>query len=437
MMIIKKYSFLILLLIISCSKKNNFNEVSVKLPNYNHSKYHVNFKTDFSTSVKISYWKDQNEVLYSSTYLGDSLNIELPYLKPSSNYTFKIDEISNSKIINSSTLYSSKTRDLPNFFPKFNLMKDSLFSFNGYLLFRTQEDPGIQFMMDDSGEIVWYSIADSVLSRPFNKGLNDTYISLSKKNIIHEISYKGDTLFSKYSDKHTFHHDILKFYDNEKSYYVGLTYEYYKYYKNDIDSIMGDGIVVYDERGKKVWTWNIFDHYIPDDEQYLIRDDWSHANGIDIDSDGNYLISFRNFDQIWKINSVNGDVIWRLGKNGDFNLENKDIFYQQHAIHKIDNNFYMLFDNGSSEYRKTSRALIFSLDESNKVFNYSKSVFLPDSLFTFKQGSVYSIDNNNYLFSSSVNNKTIISDDSGKILWTLSSDHSFYRVYYIDKQKLF
>jgi len=200
---------------------------------------------------------------------------------------------------------------------------------------------------------------------------------------------------------------------------------------------MGDGIVVYDESGKKVWTWNIFDHYIPDDEQYLIRDDWSHANGIDIDSDGNYLISFRNFDQIWKINSVNGDVIWRLGKNGDFNLENKDIFYQQHAIHKIDNNFYMLFDNGSSEYRKTSRALIFSLDEINKVFNYSKSVFLPDSLFTFKQGSVYSIDNNNYLFSSSVNNKTIISDDSGKILWTLSSDHSFYRVYYIDKQKLF
>ena len=175
------------------------------------------------------------------------------------------------------------------------MIKDSLFSFDGYLLFRTQEDPGIQFMMDDSGEIVWYSIADTILSRPFNRGLNDTYISLSKKNIINEISYEGDTLFSKISDKHIFHHDILKFYDNEKSYYVGLTYEYYKYYKNNIDSIMGDGIVVYDEKGEKVWTWNIFDHSIPDEEGFLIRDDWSHANGIDIDFDGNYLISFRNF----------------------------------------------------------------------------------------------------------------------------------------------
>ena len=81
MMIIKKYSFLILLLIISCSKKNNFNEVSVKLPNYNHSKYHVNFKTDFSTSVKISYWKDQNEVLYFSRSL-------IPFSKFASSTTY-------------------------------------------------------------------------------------------------------------------------------------------------------------------------------------------------------------------------------------------------------------------------------------------------------------------------------------------------------------
>jgi len=437
MILYKRYLFFILLFIISCSKKNNFNKVSISLPNYNHSKYHVNFKSDFSTSAKISYWKDQNKVFLSSTNLGDSFNIVLPYLKPSSSYSFKINEISRSSIINSSVLYSFKTRDLPSFFPNFNLIKDSLFSFDGYLLFRTQEDPGIQFMMDDSGEIVWYSIADTVLSRPFNKGLNNTYISLSKKNIINEISYEGDTLFSKTSKNHIFHHDILKFYDNKKPYYVGLSYEYYKYYKNDIDSIMGDGIVVFNEKGEKVWTWNIFNHSQPDEEVFLIRDDWSHANGIDIDSDGNYLISFRNFDQIWKVNSVNGNVIWRLGKNGDFDLEKKEVFYQQHAIHKIDSIHYMLFDNGSSEYRKTSRALIFSLDEDNKNFNYSKSVFLPDSLFTFKQGSVYSMKNNIYLFSSSVNNKTIISDDNGKILWNLSSDHSFYRVYYIDKKKLF
>ena len=130
---------------------------------------------------------------------------------------------------------------------------------------------------------------------------------------------------------------------------------------------------------------------------------------------------------------MSGEILWRLGINGDFQLENSDVFYQQHAIHKIDKNNYMLFDNGSSEFRNTSRALIFEIDELNTKFKKVKSVFLPDDLFSFKQGSVYLLDDKYFLFSSSVNNRTIISDNKGKILWDLSSDHSYYRVYYIDK----
>ena len=61
----------------------------------------------------------------------------------------------------------------------------------------------------------------------------------------------------------------------------------------------------------------------------------------------------------------------------------------------------MLFDNGARDYRETSRALVFSLDEKNSVFNYIRSVFLPNDLFTFKQGSVYNIDDEKYLFCSS------------------------------------
>ena len=99
MILHKGYSFLIFLFIISCSKKNNFNKVSVNVPNYNHSKYNVNFISDFSTSAKISYWKDQNKILFSSTNKGDSFNIVLPYLKPSSSYSFKINEISNETTI--------------------------------------------------------------------------------------------------------------------------------------------------------------------------------------------------------------------------------------------------------------------------------------------------------------------------------------------------
>ncbi len=77
-------------------------------------------------------------------------------------------------------------------------------------MFRTQNNPGIQFMMDDLGDIVWYSISDSTLSRPFNIGSDFSYMSQSKKNMFHEISFNADTLFSKNTESKILHHDNFK-----------------------------------------------------------------------------------------------------------------------------------------------------------------------------------------------------------------------------------
>ena len=425
---IHRFLIVIIIIISSCDKKNEFKNTSINIPNYNHSKYHINFETTKQKKVQISYWDDENNKLFSRINNSSKHDIALPFLKPSTKYSFKINSSSSY-----SPLYTFQTRDLPDFFPTLELKKDSSFSFDGYLLFKTQTNPGIHFMIDDLGNIVWYSVADSTLSRPFNLGNNFSYLSQSNKNIFHEIRYDGDTIFSKNTKENTLHHDILI----NDSIYVALTYEYINHKGNGFDSIMGDGIVVYDNEGDMIWKWNIFDHVDPLSEKYIIREDWSHANAIDVDKDGSYLVSFRNFDQIWKINSKSGDIIWRLGINGDFKFEEDDFFYQQHAIHKIDNEKYMLFDNGSSEKRMTSRALIFNIDEDDKKYKMSKSVFLPDNLFSFKQGSVYMIENDKYLFASSVNNKTVITNENGEILWNLSSDKSFYRVYYVDNKNLF
>ena len=434
----KHILILFFFILISCSSKTEFEDVSVQLPNYLSSSYYIDFKTNHKDSVEVSYWENSEDELLSLSKYGDSFNIPLPFLKSSKDYKFKISSSNSSSII-----YTFKTNNLPDFFPKFELEKDPEFSFDGYLFFRTQTNPGIQFILDKNADVVWYNVSDTILSRPFNKTKkpiffkNASYISLSKKNLIHEHSYHGDTLITISTKKNDIHHDIMKIEDknNNNIKYVALSYQYLFYNKNNIDSLIGDGIVAYDISGNELWNWNIFDHVDPSEEEYNIQEDWSHANAIDVDYDGNYLVSFRSFNQIWKIDSESGNIIWRLGLNGDFKLENDEIFYQQHAINKIDSSKYLLFDNGSADIRSSSRALIFELDEKNKSFKLDKSIFLPDSLFTFKQGSVYQIDEENYLFTSSVNNKTIISDSSGKILWTLSSDHSYYRVYYLQKNR--
>lgn len=91
----------------------------------------------------------------------------------------------------------------------------------------------------------------------------------------------------------------------------------------------------------------------------------------------------------------------------------------------------MIFDNGNKQFRGTSRALAFRLVEGNK-FKQTLSIELPDSLFTFKQGSVYQIDKNKFLFSSTMTNYLIITDSIGDILWMAKSNEPFYRAEYLD-----
>ena len=64
-------------------------------------------------------------------------------------------------------------------------------------------------------------------------------------------------------------------------------------------------------------------------------------------------------------------------------------------------------------------------------------VNLPDSLYSFKQGSVYFIDHDKLLFCSSMTKKIAITDLEGDILWQVNSEQSFYRAVYIEDNGIF
>ena len=169
------------------------------------------------------------------------------------------------------------------------------------------------------------------------------------------------------------------------------------------------------------------------DENLLkTKQDWSHANALNVTQDGNYIISFHHFDQFWKINSKTGELMWKLGQGGDFEMAQDEVFYKQHAVHEISKNEFLIFDNGDVE-RKTSRALKLKIDENNLKVVSSEAVFLPDSLFSFKQGSAYEIGNDKFLFSIATKNKLAVVNESGTVLWQANSNVSHYRAYYIEK----
>jgi arylsulfate sulfotransferase len=77
-----------------------------------------------------------------------------------------------------------------------------------------------------------------------------------------------------------------------------------------------------------VWAWNEFNHLDTNRRPYAYPD-WTHTNALIYSSDdGNLILSSRSQSWLVKIDYNNGagggDVLWRLGYQGDFTLLNPD-----------------------------------------------------------------------------------------------------------------
>ncbi len=127
-----------------------------------------------------------------------------------------------------------------------------------------------------------------------------------------------------------------------------------------------------DTQKNVVFEWRSWDHFqITDTVVDLTRRniDYVHGNAIELDADGNWLISSRNLWEITKISRASGDIIWRLGgKNNQFTFINNDppYFAYQHDIRRLPNGHVTLFDNRSGLIPEYSRAVEFILDEQRR-----------------------------------------------------------------------
>ncbi|MEW6193589.1 MAG: aryl-sulfate sulfotransferase [Bacteroidota bacterium] len=130
-----------------------------------------------------------------------------------------------------------------------------------------------------------------------------------------------------------------------------------------------------DKNKNLVFEWNTWDNFEITDTYSDLKQgtiDVSHGNSIEIDFDGNFLVSFRNTQEITKIDRATGEIIWRLGgKKNQFTFINDTLgFSWQHAARRLPNGNIMLFDNGfrrEPAVMAFSRALEYKVDEINKT----------------------------------------------------------------------
>jgi len=132
----------------------------------------------------------------------------------------------------------------------------------------------------------------------------------------------------------------------------------------------GNVLQRFDKSGNLIFEWRGIDHYNVEDAlgQDLTASliDFQHANSIDVDSLGNYLLSNRSLSEVTMIDGKTGSIVWRFGGNhNQFRFTNDTIgFSYQHTAHFLPNMHILLFDNGNLHAVPESRAVEYVLDTS-------------------------------------------------------------------------
>ncbi len=150
-----------------------------------------------------------------------------------------------------------------------------------------------------------------------------------------------------------------------------------------------------------VFQWRSWDHIPITDVTHADLSsrsiDYIHGNAVELDDDGNYLLSSRHLDEITKINRQTGEIIWRLGgKNNMFEIVNDSSgFSRQHDIRRTDSGTITFFDNGNWHSPQFSRAVEYSLDTVNMVCELVWDYRYQPDIWNGVNGSVQRLPNGN------------------------------------------
>ena len=297
---------------------------------------------------------------------------------------------------------------------------------------------------DLQGNVIWYCPGNAEPVKPLQNGhfiivrptdLQEVDLTC---NVIRDVSYieVNQSLQANGYDftipaslglngGNPFHHDVLVL---PNGHWIALS-EIAKSFTDlpgypGATEVVGDAVIDIDPNGNVAWAWSSFDHLYPDRHPFGLPD-WTHSNALVYTDDGNLLVSMRNQSWILKIDYANGagsgNVLWKLGQDGDFTLlagDSSDWFYAQHYPNILSVNgsqtTMAVYDDGNARILSDglpcgppappapncyTRATIFQIDERRNLASLQWQ-YLP-GFFSFWGGSIGVLTNGDVEFDSS------------------------------------
>jgi hypothetical protein len=149
--------------------------------------------------------------------------------------------------------------------------------------------------------------------------------------------------------------------------------------------------------GKVLLEWHSLDHVGLEESYAPVGADWDfcHINSVDLDDDGDLLVSARSTHTVYKVDR-RGAIRWRLGgKRSDFGMGAGSGFAWQHDARRQPDGTLTVFDNGAAPaVEKRSRGLILAVDESAMTAKLLRQYTHP-RILAGSQGSVQLLANGN------------------------------------------
>jgi hypothetical protein len=149
--------------------------------------------------------------------------------------------------------------------------------------------------------------------------------------------------------------------------------------------------------GRVVWEWHSADH-VPVTEGMTPPKsdrphDYFHLNAVDVERDGNLLVSARNTHAIYEVSRRTGRILWRLGgRRSDFAFGPGARFAFQHDVQRRADGTISLFDNEATPPRADqSRGLVLRLDRRRRTAALVRAYAHPDRLLAGAEGNLQTL----------------------------------------------
>lgn len=192
-------------------------------------------------------------------------------------------------------------------------------------------------------------------------------------------------------------------------------------------TVIGCVIQEIDDDNNVVFQWRSWDHIdirdtaVPLDNNPLR---YVHCNSIEEDNDGNFLLGSRNLNEITKIDSQTGEIIWRMGgRHNEFDFDVFSRFSFQHDVRRLPNGHLTVYDNAVDGSR-FSRGVEYAVDEDSMFVEEVADFENTPQTYGGFMGNMQRLPNGNTLIGWGTNSNPVLTefDQNGQKILELSND---------------